>query len=325
MSTVGRVCRASRGIYHVLAAGAVQQTVAAGRLLHDGAGPPVVGDWVRFCGGRIEAIEPRRTALRRKRPGKGVESQVLAANVDAAFVVTGLDANFNLRRIERYAVMVEASGVRPVVVLNKADCCANPWERAAQAGRVSAGAPVVLVSALEGTGFEELLATITAGETAVLLGSSGAGKSTITNRLLGREIQRTEAVCEGDDRGRHTTTGRELFETPDGWFVIDTPGLRELQPWTDGDALAGSFADVAELAENCRFRDCSHQAEPGCAVARAVAEGTLDARRLESFWKLEREARLLEAKTDVNLAREEKARVKKFHKLCRSVLKQGRR
>jgi ribosome biogenesis GTPase / thiamine phosphate phosphatase len=272
---------------------------------------PAVGDWVviRRSGARavIEAVLERRTAFRRKVAGALSHEQVLAANVDIAVVVAGLDPAPSLRRLERTLAMAWASGADPLVLLSKADL-AGPAAvvMAAEAERVAAGAPVVSLSAVTGLGLERVPELIPAGRTAVLLGPSGVGKSTLVNRLTGGEVMRTTAV-RSDGKGRHTTTHRQLFAMPWGGLLIDTPGLRELQLWTDVEDAGGIdrlFADLDELATRCRFSDCRHAREPGCAVQAAITRGDLTPGRLESYRKLRREATAVERRVGRRPARE---------------------
>ncbi len=265
---------------------------------------PVTGDWVQARWVEpglilIEEIEPRCSKIARRAAGRSGEEQVLAANVDIAFIVCGLDGDFNPRRIERYLAIAYDGNVRPVVVLSKADACADV---AAAIEQVRAEV-LLVVSALTGEGFEALEAMLTSGVTAVLLGSSGAGKSTILNRLLGGERQLTGAVRESDSRGRHTTTSRELIFLPNGTAIIDSPGIREIQLLVSDEALGAVFDEIVELAAACRFGDCTHTNEPGCAVVGAVADD-----RLESFHKLQREAERLRGE------RTEKQRWRSIHK-----------
>jgi ribosome biogenesis GTPase len=259
---------------------------------------PAVGDWVAVrLGGRgavIEAVLERRSAFRRKVAGQTSDEQVLAANVDVALVVAALDGDPNLRRIERTLAMAWSSDAEPVVLLSKADMAApgTAGQLVAEVERVAAGAPVVALSAVSGEGIELVCGLLPAGRTAVLLGPSGAGKSTLLNRLAGGEVMRTGAV-RSDGKGRHTTTHRQLVAMPWGGLLIDTPGLRELQLWVDVEEAGGVarlFADIEELAARCRFADCGHTAEPGCAVRAAIASGALGEGRLESYRKLSREA-----------------------------------
>lgn len=278
--------------------------------LRAGSGP-VVGDWVvveRPQGVEpvVRAVLPRTTKLSRKVAGARTEEQVLAANVDTVFLVMGLDGDFNLRRLERLSVVVHQSGARPVVVLTKRDLVDDDdavAERRARVAEVAPGVPAHAVSSPRREGLEPLRVYLAPGETVVLLGSSGAGKSTLLNTLVGKEVMRTGAVRPGDDRGRHTTSHRELVPLPGGGLLIDGPGLREIQLWTgdtpdEAAALEETFADVEELAAACRFRDCTHGHEPGCAVRRAVKEGALDASRLENYLSLQRELASLERRKD---------------------------
>lgn len=311
-----RVAAGGTGVHHVLTARGPQRATVSGRLLHaaeDPAALPAVGDWVGLrpgADGRIVHRFERRTCLLRKQAGRRIEAQVLAVNVDAVMVVSSLNADFNPRRLERYLEVVLESGARPVFVLNKADLCDAP-ERFLEALRaIAPTAPVALVSALEGGGVDALRAHVRQGETVALVGSSGVGKSTIANRLLGAAAQREGGIREHDDRGRHTTTHRELFVLPGGGLLVDTPGLRELEPWNLGEGGPAGFADVTVFAESCRFRDCSHAGEPGCAVERALAEGALDEGRLESFRKLEAEGRHLRERQDARARAESKRLIK---------------
>ena len=302
----------------------------AGKLRHElkgggGGGHPAVGDWVALRpstgDGRavIHAILPRKSKFSRKSPGQRTEEQVVAANVDTIFLVSGLDGDFNPRRIERYLTAAWDSGAQPVVVLNKLDRCDDPETCLLEAQSIAMGVPVHRVSALTGANVEELSAYLGLGQTVGLLGSSGVGKSTLTNRLLGREAQRTAEVREGDDRGRHTTTHRELFLAPTGGLLIDTPGLREIQLWEgdQGGGIEGAFPDVEALAEGCRFDDCRHQGEPDCAVAAAAESGNLPAERLESYRKLQRELKQIHIRQDELARIQEKKKSKVVQRALR--------
>ncbi|MEW6741309.1 MAG: ribosome small subunit-dependent GTPase A [Planctomycetota bacterium] len=294
----------------------------AGRLRHEGI-HPVVGDWVDVVPPQdklttIVRCYDRFSTIRRKAAGSVTELQVIAANVDLVLVVAALDRELNLRRIERYLTGVWDSGAQPIVVLNKLDLCANVSAARSAVESVALAVPVHTVSARTGEGLRAVVDLFSKGTTGLLVGSSGVGKSSIINCLLGRERQAVRAVRDDDGRGRHTTTRRELLELASGGLLIDTPGMREYALW-DGDL--GAFGDIDELAERCRFRDCSHRQEPGCAVAAAVAEGSLPAGRLESYRKLEREMRWLATRKDERARREEKERTKKLMKLYKEIVK----
>jgi len=315
----GRVASAARDRFLVWTAEGEVEAGVSGRLRHSSGAWPAVGDWValRENGLVIEQVLERRTVLSRKQPGRGVDEQVLAANIDVLFVVSGLDHDYNERRIERYLVVARQSGARPVILLTKADLAEshgrNLGEIVARL-RAWSGAPVLALNALSGEGLGDLEGLIGRGETGALIGSSGVGKSTIVNALLGEERQATHGVRPGDDRGRHTTTTRSLFMMPGGWLLMDMPGLREVQLWASVEQLDAGFDDVRELAEGCRFRDCTHSGEPGCAV---VASG-LDPDRLENYRKMQRELDYLERKTDKRLMSETRARWKVIHKAMRN-------
>jgi ribosome biogenesis GTPase len=286
-----------------------------GRILREGPEQrPVVGDWLavreRDGGWEVCAILPRRTLFRRRAAGRSANVQLIAANVDTVLLMMGLDADFNIRRIERYLTLASPSGASSVVVLNKTDLTDGLERQVAEVQAVTPGAPIVALSAKLGEGLEPLEAYLRPGATVALLGSSGVGKSTLVNRLLGHEQQPTAEVRERDGRGKHTTTARELIRLESGALLIDTPGMRELGLWTeDEDALDDAFEDVAGLAQSCRFRDCSHHNEPGCAVLAALEAGDLAESRLASYLKLRREL------VDVaELARAKEARFKAISK-----------
>ncbi len=311
-----RIAAQHRGAYLVWSAEGELRARAAGRLFYAhevGAPTPAVGDWVGVQqtgdAATITSILPRRSAFLRKRAGLGSDEQVLAANVDAAFLLAGLDDDFSLRRLERYITTAWESGAEPIVVLTKADLCANVGEALHQVESVAIGVPVHPLSNVTGVGVDELTPYLHPGRTVVLLGSSGVGKSTLLNRLLGTELMRTAAVAS-DGTGRHTTTHRELVQLPGGALVIDTPGLRELQFW-EGDVNA-AFEDIEALAADCRFRDCAHAHEPGCTVLAAVDEGTLELDRLRSWRKLQRELEAIAARTDHRLRLARKRRWKEI-------------
>lgn len=290
---LARVCASQGERARVIIDGGEIDAVVAGSVLYTavrGADLPATGDWtaVRHIEPGLVLIEqvlPRRSKIARRAAGRRDEEQVLAANVDLALIVCGLDGDFNVRRLERYLAVAREGGVEPVIVLNKADVCDRAVAALEEARRVARPATVLAISARTGSGCEAIEAMLGPGVTAVLLGSSGAGKSTLLNRILGAEVHRTASVRESDGRGRHTTTARELIELPGGGALIDTPGLREIQLWATEESVAAVFEDIAGLAAHCRFGDCTHSVEPGCAV-----RGVVDAGRLDSFHKLRREA-----------------------------------
>jgi len=297
-----RVAVQHRGEYVVYTQNGELRAEVTGRLRNEEE-QPAVGDWVavalREDEGRatIHSILPRRSAFTRKVAWAETKPQVVAANVDIVFVVCGLDANYNVRRIERYLTLAWESGAQPVVLLTKADLCDDVEARVYEVESVAFGVPVHSVSAPRGDGVESVRAYVTHGKTAALLGSSGVGKSTLVNALVGEDLLATQEVRE-DGRGRHTTSHRQLVPLPEGGLVLDTPGMRELQLWDADSGLEAAFQDLETLAGQCRFADCEHQREPDCAVRAALADGTLEVERFESWRKLQRELERLARKQD---------------------------
>jgi ribosome biogenesis GTPase len=293
-----RIVEEQRGAYRVVCAeGERPARILGGLRRRSGRGElPAVGDWVSaepLQGEKtvvIRRVLPRRSKLSRKAAGETTEEQLIAANLDAVFVVTSLDADFNPRRLERFLAVCRESGAEPVVVLNKLDACADPLPYLGEARLVSLDAPVVAISAKTGQGMENLAAWIRPGRTVGFIGTSGVGKSTVINRLLGAERFKTAETRASDARGRHTTTHRQLVLLEGGGALLDTPGMREMSPWEVVKGLAQTFDEIEVLAPSCRFRDCGHEAEPGCAVKAAIAGGALDASRLEAWRKLKGEA-----------------------------------
>jgi ribosome biogenesis GTPase / thiamine phosphate phosphatase len=293
-----------------------------GRLQHQAEFPPVVGDWVLATptGERtfvIEGILRRRTAIIRKQAGSQLHAQVLAANVDRVLLVTSMNQDFSIRRLERYLTLIWESGATPIIALTKADLAEDADRFLREAEKCALGFPVVSVSSVSGEGVDELQSLLVPEETIVLLGSSGVGKSTLINVLSGEHIRDTRGIREKDDTGRHATSDRHLFVLPCGTLVIDTPGLREVQLWAYETAVARTFPEIADLAIHCRFRDCQHQSEPGCAVLAAVEDGQVDSGRLDSFHRLNRELEHLHREVDPLSALQHKRRLKETHRAYR--------
>jgi ribosome biogenesis GTPase len=315
-----RVVEAQRGVWRIASEAGELAAELTGRLRHNVQHEgefPVVGDWVSaevFAAedkALIHQILPRRTTLSRKAAHE-VREQVFVANVDAVLIVSSLNAEFNPRRLERYLSMIWESGATPVIILSKADLCANPWEIAARAESLAPGVGVHVISGLTGEGLAALMPYFGPGNTSVLVGSSGVGKSTIINSLLRSEIQSTQEILS-DSRGRHTTTSRRLFPLPAGGVLIDTPGIRELHLWDSG-GLENAFEDISRLAAECRFSDCRHETEPGCAVREAIAKGNLDEKRVSNLRKLKRELDYLNRRHDPSALSEQRKRWKQMHK-----------
>jgi ribosome biogenesis GTPase len=310
--TPARVVWQGRGEYQLSTGSAAWRARLAGRLRHHNesrAELPTVGDWVLAIDGTIVRLLRRRSAFSRVSAGRAGAEQIVAANIDTVLVVTSCNRDFNLRRIERYLALAWESGANPVIVVNKSDLVddADSWKSRAEASAL--GVPVLVTSTVRGDGLPALVRMVASGGTTALLGSSGVGKSSLVNALLGDARQAVLNIREDDDRGRHSTTARELFVLPRGGVLIDTPGMRELQLWDAEDGLDRAYADIAALAERCRFRDCSHRREPDCAVLAAVQSGFLDQARLDSFQRLKREERYLRERDDVHRENTRSARI----------------
>jgi ribosome biogenesis GTPase len=331
--TPARVMAVARGEYRLASEHGEWRGRLAGRLRHAAAAAadlPVVGDWVLIAPGADGAASIRRRLTRRSAITRGVAgrttaAQVVAANVDTVLLVTSCNQDFNPRRLERYLSLAWEGGARPVVVLNKIDLCSDREPYRAEAASLAPGVPLLAVSARRGDGIDDLRDIVRAGGTTVLLGSSGVGKSTLLNALLGEAHQRTLPVREHDDRGRHSTTARELFCLRDGGIVIDTPGMRELQLWDARAGLEHTFADIEALSAACRFRDCSHRTEPECAVRAAVGAGALTAARLDSYHRLRREDEFVRAREDERARAERTRRAKEVSRAIRAHEKIRRR
>lgn len=321
-----RVVRVDRGAVTVQSAVGVVAAVVAGTL--DPAGEscsPAVGDWVALDLAAdtavVRAILPRSGALSRRRPGSADHEQAVAANVDVVLIVESVERGPNPRRIERVVALAWDAGANPVVVLTKTDLCDDVEAAVAKAREGAPFSEVVPLSAVDGSGLGKLLKHLPVGSTAVLLGPSGVGKSTLTNALLGEERFAVSHVRAGDAKGRHTTTHRELVVLPSGGCLIDTPGVRELGLWLDPGSVAPSFPEIEEAAERCRFRDCRHEEEPGCAVVVEIEEGRLDGARLASYHRLLREAENLDLRLDASRRHEIRARERGFGKMIRQAVR----
>lgn len=328
--TVARVAVEHKQSYQLFTEYGVLAGGITGKMRHEAVRRedfPAVGDWVviepRESEGKamIHAVLPRMSKFSRKSAGETTEEQIVAANVDTVFLVSALNQDFNLRRIERYLISAWESGAAPVIVLSKADLCDDAAEKVSQVESVAFGVPVHVVSAVEQTGTEELFNYLQPDRTAALLGSSGVGKSTIINFLAGEELQKVNEIRESDGRGKHTTTHREFFLLPEGGCLIDTPGMRELQLWEADDGIKGTFDDIERLALECQFNDCSHQTEPNCAVKHAIDEGTLDSERFNSYKKMQRELAYLQRKENQKAQLAEKEKWKKVTKQMRQKYK----
>jgi len=313
------VTRVDRAALTVLTEAGERRALVAAQLAHDPdpLKAPTVGDWVVLDQGSVVDVLPRRSAIVRGGAGGGDVPQVLAANVDKVFVVCSLEGRFRARRLERLLVLAWQSRVAPVVVLTKADVAEDVADAIESAERLVGEGEVVGVSSVTGVGMEALAELLAPASTVVLLGPSGAGKSTLANRLGRGGVDLATGEVRGDGKGRHTTTARELVRLPGGALLIDTPGLRALALWDADEAIGDAFGEIEELAAACRFSDCAHQAEPGCAVTGAIAAGELDVDRYASFEKLRREQRHLAARVDPRERSEERKRQKALGKLSR--------
>lgn len=324
---VGRVARVDRGGLEVLVdagddVAPQHATLAAPLLVADGLDAPVTGDWVLLRSWpdgpvTVEGLLPRRSAIVRAAPVRAPRPQLLAANIDHVLVCHGLSQAPRLNRIERYLALAWESGAQPVIVLTKADLAPDAEVLRDEAVTAAPGVPVHLVSAVSGDGLEAVREYVRSGKTAALLGPSGAGKSTLANALLGSDLLATGAVRD-DGKGRHTTVARELVVVPGGGVLVDTPGLRGVGLWLMEEGLERAFADLEELVAGCRFHDCGHDSEPGCAVQQALLEGSVTWRRFESWRKLQREARWMAIRHDVRARAEARKSVVRFSKAVRA-------
>jgi ribosome biogenesis GTPase / thiamine phosphate phosphatase len=325
-----RIAADGRGIYHLMGCRAGVGELS-GRLRYElgNDARPAVGDWVAVTDNHdravIHHILDRKSVMVRRAAFTEAESQVIAANVDVYGIVTSANRDLNPRRIERYLSAVWDSGAVPVIVLNKVDLVADVASAIAAIESVALAVPIVQVSALTGQGIDDLMRQVGLGMTVAFIGSSGVGKSSLINRLLGRQAQPVNAVREDDARGRHTTTRRELIVLPQGGVLVDTPGMRELGLIEDSGGMAATFTDIEEVAAGCRFGDCRHETEPGCAVREALVKGAIDQERWQSYRKLQREIAAAERRRDPVLAADERRRWKTIHKSLRSHPKLNQR
>ena len=327
---LARIAAEHRGGYHVwsnVGAGFAQLTGRLTRELEEES-YPCVGDWVTLSSppgagqtSLIERVLTRRTAFTRGAAGRRAHAQVIATNIDIVFAVSGLDSDYNIRRIERYLARIWASGAQPVVILNKTDVCENLDERVAEVDAIAFGVPVLTTSATRLEGMDEVRSHISPRVTAAFVGSSGAGKSTLINALVGEEKMTTRKISDHDGQGRHTTTHRQLITIPEGGLIIDTPGMRELQ-LLDEECLGAVFSDIEDISAHCRFGDCTHNSEPGCAIRDAVASGEISTERFEHYLKLQKEAHAYEVRHDEGLRRKTD---KAFGKMVATAVKQKRR
>ncbi len=330
--TPGRVVLQQRDGYLVLTDQGELRAKASGRLLHEAKeiGHPAVGDWVALSlspqerTATIHAILPRSTAFVRRAAHSSRGLQIIAANIDVAFIVTSLNADLNPRRIQRYLAAAWQSGARPVVVLTKSDLSPDPEALAAEITALEVDCPVLLVSAREGLGLDALIDQVKPGETCVLIGSSGVGKSSLVNAFLNEDLMVTQSIRESDDQGRHTTSHRQLIMLPGGGMIVDTPGIREVGLIDAEEGVSAVFDDIEHLPQDCRFSDCSHANEPGCAVRAALEDGTLDPDRWAHFQKLKLELAAAEEKADRVAKDTERRRLAALQKHYRATKRNDR-
>lgn len=324
----GRIVLESRHLYEIETEQGRIKARVSGHFMYTALNRseyPTIGDWVAVKidtdSAVIEKLMNRQSAFSRKKAGIEIEEQVIAANIDYLFLVFGLDGgrNFSAGAIERFLTRSWDSGAVPVILLNKTDVCDNPDEFLRTAEAVSPGVDIYLTSALSGDGLDQLDRYLKAGKTIAFTGFSGVGKSALINKLCGFELMKTGELRHGDLKGRHTTTRKELIVLSTGAILIDSPGIKELQLWGSEESLSNSFEDITQIAEHCRFKDCSHSGEPGCAVQAALSSGELEHRRFENYLDMKKELRYLDSKKDIRSVLEEKAKWKKFSKMVKNM------
>lgn len=330
----GRIIREHRGAYRVVSPEGVTNATLSGSYRHKltrRGDYPTVGDWV-ICTVKegntiIRDTLPRKTVFSRKTAGTETEEQIMGTNIDKVLIVFAMDGGrtFSARGLERYLTLAWESGAEPLVVLNKLDLCEDIIPFLSAAEEAAPGVPLFLVSAEEKTGVEELREKMVPGETVVLIGPSGVGKSSLINALSGDHLQKVGERREADRRGRHTTTHRELFLLPSGLLLLDSPGLREIQLWGSAETTDEVFSEISELAENCRFRDCTHTSEPGCAVQAALGAGEISLDRFSNYLELRKELAYLQRKEDDRAARQENLKWKKIAQFQKELNKNRKR
>jgi len=324
-----RVIRQNKTNYLILSEDGELTAQLSGKMLHkdDKMLKPVVGDWVVISTtdndslAIIHDVLPRQTIVERKTAGDKTEAQIIAVNIDKLILVVGLDDNFNIRRIERYLTMIYDSGAEPIILLNKTDLCDDVESRKAEVESIAFGVPVITISALNNFGLDELEEHLSHGKTIALIGSSGVGKSTIINHFMNYEKMKVKSVSDEKHQGRHTTTHRELIVLPNGAVMLDTPGMRELQLWGDEENVSKSFSDIESLSAMCKFVDCKHQSEPGCAIINAIESGELKQKRFDSYLKQLRELQHLARRQDQLGRHEMNKRGKKFAARVKAAVK----
>lgn len=312
----GRIAAEYKGLYKILAFSGEFTGEISGKMRYNNEFP-AVGDWVVCSEVDYERVIiyhllKRENKFSRTAAGSTGAEQIAAANIDIIFIVSSFNDDLNLRRLERYLTLSWDSGAKPVIILNKSDLKENTELMVNEVENIAAGADIISVSALKGTNIDKIKKYLGEGKTAAFLGSSGVGKSTIINKLLGREVQKVKEIRKDDSRGRHTTTNREMFLLESGGILIDTPGMREIKLWDGNTGFNSTFSDIEEIAAACRFNDCQHKSEPGCAVKKAIKQGKLDQKRLESYWKLKRELKYNEIKEKKSAGAAEKYKMKKL-------------